>query len=133
MTPQPNARSVLIVEDEAFTRMAAVDTVTDLGFESFEAGDAAEALDVLEEHPQVNILFTDINMPGTMDGLALAQLVHEVRPEVELIITSGAQTLAEEDIPDHGAFLPKPYAPDQLAALLQDGVRSRSISGQSTD
>lgn len=102
--------------------MAAVDTATDLGLESFEAGDAEEALEVLEEHPQVTILFTDINMPGAMNGLTLAELVHDVRPDMDLILTSGAQSLSPEEMPDSGTFLPKPYGPDQLAAILKTKI-----------
>lgn len=113
---------VLIVEDEAFTRLAAVDAATDVGFRTFEASDAAEALIVLQNEPQVTILFTDINMPGAMDGLALAERVHHDRPDMGLIVTSGAQTLTDADIPDHGTFLSKPYAPGQLSALLTSKI-----------
>ena len=109
---------ILVVEDEPFTRMGAVDAISDAGLESFEAGDACEALRVLEGHPQVTILFTDVNMPGPMDGLALAERVHDLRPDVELIVTSGARRVATDEMPDNGTFLPKPYASQQLITLI---------------
>jgi two-component system, response regulator PdtaR len=117
MDTQP-APVVLVVEDETFTRMDAVDAISDAGLETFEAGDACEALDVLEGHPQVTVLFTDISMPGPMDGLALAARVHDLRPDVELILTSGARKIPEEEMPDNGTFLPKPYGSQQLITLI---------------
>jgi CheY-like chemotaxis protein len=98
--------------------MDAVDAISDAGLETLEAGDACEALDVLKGHPQVSVLFTDINMPGPMDGLALAARVHDLRPDVELILTSGARKIPDDEMPDNGTFLPKPYGSQQLITLI---------------
>jgi CheY-like chemotaxis protein len=114
--------TILVVEDEAFTRMVAIDTIHDMGAQSFEAGDACEALHLLEEHPQVTVLFTDINMPGEMDGLALAEQVHMLRPDIEMVLTSGARIPAANEMPDDSSFLPKPYAAGQLVSLLKEKI-----------
>jgi CheY-like chemotaxis protein len=113
-------KEVLVVEDEAIIRMVVADTLSDAGMVVWEASDAEEALGALEQHPQIGLLFTDINMPGAMNGLDLAREVSTARPEVELIVTSGAVTLKNEDLPDHGTFLPKPYLPQKLINLVAE-------------
>lgn len=113
-------REVLVVEDEPFVRMVAADALTEHGIMAWEAGDADEALHVLEEHPNIGLVFTDVNMPGNMDGLGLAQEVHRRRPDVTLIVTSGAVSVAEEELPDHGTFLAKPYPADRLVKLVEE-------------
>jgi CheY-like chemotaxis protein len=123
-----DAPAVLVVEDEALVRMDVLDALGDVGLPCFEAGDAEEALKELEDHPSIALLFTDINMPGTMDGLALAERVHQERPGVEIIVTSGGQQLHEDDLPDHGLFLAKPYQPKRLVALVREKLlRWRSV------
>ncbi|QCQ98017.1 response regulator [Brevundimonas sp. SGAir0440] len=109
---------VLVVDDEPILRMNAIEAFRDLGCEAYEAGDAKEALAVLEEHPDISVLFTDINMPGGQDGLALAGAVHDRRPDVRLIITSGREQPAPVDIPDDGQFVPKPYHLDVITDLV---------------
>lgn len=111
-------KEVLIVEDQALVRMMAADALVDHDFMAWEAGSADEALDTLNEHRAIGLLFTDVDMPGDMDGLELARQVDAERPNVELVITSGAVTLAEEDLPDHGTFLPKPYPPHRLVQIV---------------
>ena len=117
--------TVLIVEDEAFIRMEAADVLTDAGCNSLEAGDAEEALMVLDEHPEVSLLFTDINMPGAMDGLVLAKRVMETSPDVALIVTSGKRRIPDADLPDHGVFLPKPYCRSDLVQAVQSQLHAR--------
>lgn len=111
-------REVLVVEDEALTRMVAADALTDQGIMAWEAGDAGEALHVLEQHPRIGLVFTDVNMPGEMDGLSLAHEVSVRRPDVSLIVTSGAVRIADDELPDHGTFLPKPYPTDRLVRVV---------------
>ena len=115
----PPKRVVLVVDDEALIRMNAVDMLQDAGFSVLEASDAAEALVVLDGHPEIAVLFTDINMPGTMDGLDLARRVHQLRPDVHLIVTSGKVTPGVDALPDDGAFLGKPYREQQFIALVE--------------
>jgi DNA-binding NtrC family response regulator len=113
-------KEVLVVEDEPIIRMAAADALTDCGIMAWEAGDAQEALSALEQHPRIAVLFTDVNMPGPMDGLDLAQEVSASRPDVQVIVTSGARTVANEDLPDHGTFLAKPYRTQQLLSIVEE-------------
>jgi CheY-like chemotaxis protein len=110
---------VLIVEDEAITRMVAADAISDDGICVWEAGDATEALEVLSDHPEIGLLFTDVNLPGEMDGLALTAKVHQLRPDVELVVTSGATMVADSELPDHGTFLPKPYSPAGMVRMVE--------------
>ncbi|WP_205481444.1 response regulator [Sphingomonas arenae] len=113
-------KEVLVVEDEPLVRMVAADALTDRGIMAWEAADAGEALEVLEQHPRIGLLFTDVNMPGEMNGLHLAHEVSVKRPDVGLIVTSGAVRLTDEDLPDNGTFLPKPYPTEQLINIVEE-------------
>ena len=115
----PLPKEVLVVEDEPLIRMAAADALTDCGIMAWEAGDAEEALDALERHPRIGVIFTDVNMPGEMNGLGLAHEVSVTYPDVQLIVTSGATTLADDELPDHGTFLPKPYPTHTLVSIVE--------------
>ena len=110
---------VLVVDDEPLIRMNAVDMLADAGWAAIEAANAAEALAQLEAHPEVTVLFTDINMPGDMDGLDLARRVHDLWPRVHLIITSGKMRPGRQDLPGGGEFLGKPYRERQFLELLE--------------
>lgn len=112
------AHSILVVEDEPLARLVAADIIEDLGITPYEAGDADEALFQLAAHPDIDLLFTDVDMPGGMDGIALAERVHEVRPEIGIIVTSGKVVVPETWLPNRGTFLPKPYRPEQLAGVV---------------
>jgi CheY-like chemotaxis protein len=100
---------VLIVEDEALVRLVAASMLQDAGFDTLEADTAEDALHVLEEHADVRVLFSDVQLPGAMDGLDLAHLVHDRWPDIGLLLTSGGVTVRPSEIPDDGDFLPKPY------------------------
>lgn len=110
---------VLVVDDEPLIRMNAADMLADAGWTALEAADADEALEVLRAHPEVTVLFTDINMPGTMDGLDLARRVHQLRPDVHLVITSGKLRPGQGELPGAGRFLGKPYQERQFIALIE--------------
>jgi CheY-like chemotaxis protein len=112
------APAMLIVEDEPLIRMAAADTVSEIGVTPYEAADAGEALALLGKHPEIRLLFTDVNMPG-MDGVALARRARELRPDVAVIVTSGRGAIPAEQLPENGAFLPKPYASSSLTAVVE--------------
>ena len=99
--------------------MVAADALADCGLVAWEAGDADEALCVLDQHPAIGLVFTDVNVPGEMDGLVLAHLVHDRRPDVELVITSGATVVPNDDLLDHGTFLHKPYPMDRLVQIVE--------------
>jgi CheY-like chemotaxis protein len=118
-SPAAPHTTVLVVEDETLIRMLAADSLEDSGYNVLEAADAAEALRILEEHDEVAVLFTDVNMPGPMDGLALAGLMHDRRPDLGLIITSGRGTPDLARLPQSSIYLAKPYGPQQLAAAVE--------------
>jgi CheY-like chemotaxis protein len=109
---------ILVVEDEALIRMHATDMLQDSGFSTFEASGPEDALAQMAQHPEISVLFTDINMPGDFDGLELAHWVHAVRPDIQLILTSGRNAPDRCDIPDNGQFLPKPYDRASLTRLI---------------
>jgi YesN/AraC family two-component response regulator len=110
--------SVLIVEDEFLIRMGIVDSIQRAGFEIFEAGNADEAIRLLEEHPDITVLFTDIDMPGSMDGLKLAAAVRRRWPPVKIIVTSGHVKMRQEDLPVEGRFFAKPYDHNTILSTL---------------
>jgi two-component system, response regulator PdtaR len=114
----PHAPVVLIVEDEPLLRMLAADALAEKGIQVIEAHHARGALSALVEHRDVDVLFTDINMPGDMDGVDLAREVHRRWPHISLLITSGRERLADSEIPDDGRFVPKPYDLDELAEQI---------------
>ena len=95
------SRVVLIVEDEGFIRMLAADILQDEGFTVLEVATADEAWPILERRSDIAVLFTDVNMPGHMDGLALAARVAERWPHIRLVLTSGRRGLSVHEIPDH--------------------------------
>jgi len=115
----PSRCTVLVVEDEMLIRMFAADSLQENGFTVLEAADAAEALKILDAHDDVDVLFTDVNMPGPMDGIALVGLMHGRRPELGLIITSGRGAPDLADLPGTSLYLAKPYLPQQLAAAVE--------------
>lgn len=100
---------VLIVDDEPLVRMNAVDIVEESGHETIEAANADEAIRILESRTDVDFVFSDVSMPGSMDGLRLLQVVHARWPTIHLILASGKDLPAGATVPDDGVFLPKPY------------------------
>ncbi|MCK1279773.1 response regulator [Bradyrhizobium sp. 61] len=110
---------ILIVEDDLLIRMNAADMVRDMGFDVFEAADADEAVNLLETEPAITVVFTDIQMPGSMNGLRLAAVIRDRWPPVRLLITSGQVSPAADDIPLGARFIPKPYLPAQLHDQLE--------------
>jgi two-component sensor histidine kinase/FixJ family two-component response regulator len=112
--------TVLIVEDELILRMRAVDIVEDAGFIPVEAVNADEALAILESRSDIGLLFTDIQMPGSMDGLKLAHAVRERWPLIKIILVSGQLTLTDADKPADSRFYGKPLDLKHMIAELQD-------------
>jgi CheY-like chemotaxis protein len=110
---------VLVVEDEFFSRLHAVDLVEAAGYAAIEASNADEAIAVLEARKDVRIVLTDIDMPGSMDGLKLAHAIRKRWPPIELILTSGHFHLTDDDMPERGRFFPKPYRDQEIVSALQ--------------
>src|SRR3954470_18747706 len=114
---------VLVVEDEMLLRMRAVDMVEDAGFTPLEAVDADEAVAILEARSDIALLFTDIQMPGSMDGLKLAHAVHKRWPPIKIILVSGQLKLANLDIPLDSCFFGKPLEAEAVIAQMRSMIR----------
>lgn len=110
---------VLVVEDEGLIRMNAISMVEEAGFEAIAASNADEAIRILESRNDIRAVFTDVQMPGSMDGVRLARVVRNRWPPVALIVTSGQADVPESDLPAGGRFLRKPYAPLQIETALR--------------
>jgi DNA-binding NtrC family response regulator len=123
MEPAPTQHTILIVEDEILIRMSAAATLEDAGFRILEAGSAAEAMEILLANDDIDVLMTDVRMPGEMDGLDLVALVHRRHPDIRTIVVSG--NTSAEDACDAGAigFLPKPYMAHSLVRAVTDLIQ----------
>lgn len=116
---------ILLVEDELLVRMAAADDLQDAGFHVLEAANADVALAVLEScSDDVQVLFTDIDMPGSMNGLALAESVQQRWPHISLLISSAYHKPHPWQIPDEGRFVPKPYSSEDVVQQIRELVTS---------
>jgi two-component system, response regulator PdtaR len=116
------AIGVLIVEDEFLLRADAAEFMENSGFTVYEASSADEAIALLERHADIRAVFTDIQMPGSMDGLKLAHYVRGRWPPVKLIITSGHARPPAEDMPTGSGFVGKPYQLEKVADDLRTMV-----------
>jgi len=110
---------VLIVEDEWIVRDCTAAQLEEAGCDVLEAADAEAALRQFQANAHVTTLFTDINMPGPIDGLSLAHKIAVMRPAVQLILTSGRAAPAPSEMPPGGQFLPKPYDYNRLTSLIR--------------
>lgn len=111
--------TVLVVEDDTLVRMHGTDILEDAGYEVLEAANADEALAILNEQRDVHVLFSDVNMPGSMDGLDLARLVHERWPHIHLLLTSCHHPVQSADLPDRGKFVRKPWSSEVLVERIR--------------
>ena len=111
---------VLVVEDEGLIRMSLVDELEDAGFRVLEAASADEALIILKADPGVEAVFTDIDMPGSMDGLNLARLVRQMNPGVAILLTSGYLKMSKNDLPGTVPFISKPYEIDRVVNHIRE-------------
>jgi len=117
--PRSMAIGVLIVEDEFLLRADAAEFMENSGFTVYEASNADEAIALLERHVDIRAVFTDIHMPGSMDGLKLAHYVRGRWPPVKLILTSGNARPPVEDMPTGSGFVGKPYQLEKVADDLR--------------
>jgi CheY-like chemotaxis protein len=111
---------ILIVEDEILIRMNAVQMLEDAGYRTLEASNSDEAILLLGSRSDIRAVFTDINMPGSMDGLKLAHAIRGRWPPVHLIVTSGLQMPAEAELPPKGRFIRKPYDNAHVVGIFQE-------------
>ncbi|WP_293376724.1 response regulator [Phenylobacterium sp.] len=107
---------MLVVDDEPLVRVVASVSLEEAGFDVLEATSADHALDLPRSRADFGILFTDINMPGSLDGTALAKCVHELWPHVRIVVTFGRGL--PEPLPDDGKFLRQPYSVTELRETI---------------
>ena len=114
---------VLVVEDEYLIRVDAMDAIRSAGFDVVEATSADEAIFILEHRADITIVFTDIQMPGSMDGLKLAAAIRGRWPPIHIVATSGRVEATGSDLPPGSRFIAKPYRPDHVIDVLQELAR----------
>jgi two-component system, response regulator PdtaR len=120
----PSQSVILVVEDDPVIRMGALQLVADAGFAAIEARDADEAIGILEVRSDIHLVFTDVGMPGTMDGIKLAHYIRRRWPPLKLIVASGKAIADESHLPAGARFFPKPYSEsaivEAMIAMLAD-------------
>ena len=114
----PKKYAVLVVDDDALVRAEAVDLCIEAGFATYEAKNAKQAIRCLERHLEIRVLFTDVEMPGSMDGLKLAHAVRNRWPPVTIMVTSGRVKVTKDKMPENGLFFEKPYPPAKIIRTL---------------
>jgi len=111
---------ILVVEDDEIIRLAAVDLIERAGFETVEASSADEAINILEARPDIHLVFTDVEMPGTMDGIKLAHYIRDRWPPIKLIVASGRTIVEQSSLPEGARFFGKPYdEADLVQSIIQ--------------
>jgi two-component system, response regulator PdtaR len=114
----------LIVEDEFLLQLDSPATIESAGFEVIQAANADDAIAILKGRPDIHVVFTDIQMPGAMDGLKLARFVRDRWPPIKIVATSGRVMVGDDDLPAGSVFLPKPYRGAQVVATLREMTRA---------
>ena len=115
--------TVLVVEDEPILRLFMTTALEDAGFRVLEAKDASEAIHALTANPSIQVMFTDIDMPGDLNGLKLAAMVRNRWPPIKIIITSGHHQVDLDVVRELGPFIPKPYVTDEIVNAIYDLVQ----------
>jgi CheY-like chemotaxis protein len=111
---------ILVVEDDFLIRIDAVEMIEAAGFDVVEAANADEAIEILEARLDIAVVFTDIQMPGSMDGLKLAAAIRGRWPPIKIVATSGFVDVRTVDLPDGGRFLRKPYSSAEIVGTLRE-------------
>lgn len=114
---------VLLVEDESLILMWVEEALIEAGYEVLTASNADQAIRILEQDRSITLVFTDIDMPGSMDGLKLAAAVRHRWPPVHIVIASGKRRPLAADLPERSVFLPKPYMADDVLAAFNEVAR----------
>lgn len=118
---------VLVVEDEWLLRLLAVELMEDAGFVALQAANADEAIVILEHRVDIALIFTDVDMPGTMDGLKLAHAVRRRWPPIKIIIVSGKTRLSDAELPPDTRFFSKPYSVSAVISELRSLIAPPSV------
>jgi CheY-like chemotaxis protein len=111
-------QSILVVEDEPLVRELMVEALSERGLKIIEASTGDEALQVFLAHPEIAVVFTDITLPGKLNGCDLAREIHARRPDVSVMLTSGRALPLNYKIPEGGIFIPKPYSQGAVVRLI---------------
>jgi DNA-binding NtrC family response regulator len=111
---------VLIADDDILVLVSTRDALIDAGLTVVEAPDADAALSILTERPDIGILFTDINMPGERDGVALSHAARTLNADIAIIVTSGLERPTTSELPSDCVFLEKPYSTARLIGIVAD-------------
>ena len=111
---------VLVVDDEPLVRLGTAMLFSDAGYDVLEAANAADAVQILRQHSEIELLFTDIDMPGAMDGAALAGFVRDRYPPIRIMVASGKGSVDELGLPTGALFLAKPYSHDTVLEAVAD-------------
>lgn len=123
---EPGKASILVVDDEVLIRFVQAETLREAGYEVIEAASGDEAIQLLQAGVEADLMITDVRMPGTLDGLALARAAHELRPELVIAVSSAHIATIEGGLNGIIAgFLPKPYRPSQLIAMAEKLLESK--------
>ena len=126
MLTNETAVTVLVVEDEFLIRADIAGQLRENGFTVFEASHAGAAIQILETHTDIHVVFTDVDMPGSMDGLKLAAYVRDRWPPIKLIVTSGHVAVEESRLPKGGRFFPKPYQVRHITSAIVDLIAAEA-------
>jgi two-component system, response regulator PdtaR len=118
-----NALTVLVVEDESLIRMDVVGCLEEAGFQVIEAANSDDAIHILELRDDIRLVFTDVDMPGSMDGLKLASFIRDRWPPIKLIVTSGHVPVTEADLPSGARFFAKPFRGSQVVEAIAELVQ----------
>ncbi|HEY9058157.1 MAG TPA: response regulator [Aurantimonas sp.] len=115
--------AAVVVEDNPLLLMDAMDLAEGAGFLVYGARDAGQAMRLMNAHPEIRLLFTDVDMPGSMNGLQLARAVSDGWPPVAIIVASGYRRVQEDELPENGQFFAKPYATGSMSKALETVAR----------
>lgn len=121
---QPQTATILVVEDEPLIQLITSEALNESGYRVLVAGDADEAIGILRNDPSVHLLFTDIVMPGALDGFGLAEWAKSVRPDLKILYASGYSWAAAQAHGGriHGEMLRKPYRSGELQRAVRDAL-----------
>ncbi len=119
---EANVHTILVVEDEVLIRLNIADYLRDCGYRVLEAGAAQEAIDIIAGGAAVDLVFSDVQMPGDIDGFGLAQWIRKTHPEIHVVLTSGYARAAEKaaELCEDGPLLGKPYEPQSVAQRIRE-------------
>jgi len=115
---RPSRPAALIVEDQPFVGLVSSDILRESGFDTFHAYDASDAAQLLDEHPEIEVVVTEAQLPGEITGIELCRRLSEQRPHLQLVVTAGNPEVKQADMPSGARMLRKPYASGELSTLV---------------